>query len=131
MNILFICVHNRFRSKVAEALFKKYNKNPKIQIKSAGVFLDPLRPYIATPVKQALQEKAAPITNEQAVQCEEHLIDWADKIILVASNINPEIFPKEKLEIWKINDASEHDLASIKKIIDQIDEKVKSLIKKM
>jgi protein-tyrosine-phosphatase len=34
MNILFACKHNRLRSKVAEALFRKYNKNKKIKVKS-------------------------------------------------------------------------------------------------
>jgi protein-tyrosine-phosphatase len=129
MNLLFVCIHNRFRSKVSEALFKKYNLNPKIKVKSAGIFLDPLRPYIATSVKQILLEKNLPIQNEQATPCDEFLIDWADKIILVASNANPSIFPKEKLEVWKIDDASESDIPAIKKIIRQIEKKVKMLIK--
>jgi len=37
MNILFVCKWNRFRSKLAEAYFKKVNKNKKIKVKSAGL----------------------------------------------------------------------------------------------
>ena len=38
MNILFVCRYNRFRSRTAEAYFKKINKNKKIKVKSAGIF---------------------------------------------------------------------------------------------
>jgi len=46
MKILFVCKHNRFRSKVAEAFFNKLKKNKKIKAESAGLVLDKLRPYI-------------------------------------------------------------------------------------
>ena len=35
--ILFICRHNRFRSKIAEGYFNKINKN--VKVKSAGIFI--------------------------------------------------------------------------------------------
>ncbi len=38
MNILFVCKWNRFRSKVAEALFNQLNKNSKNNAKSGGLF---------------------------------------------------------------------------------------------
>ena len=36
-SILFVCKYNRFRSRVAEAYFKKINKNKNISVKSAGI----------------------------------------------------------------------------------------------
>ena len=36
-NILFVCKHNVFRSKIAEAYFKKVNQNREINAKSAGI----------------------------------------------------------------------------------------------
>ena len=38
MKILFICRHNRFRSKIAEAYFNKINKNKNLIAKGAGIF---------------------------------------------------------------------------------------------
>ena len=37
MNIIFVCKWNRFRSKIAEAFFKKYNKNKDITCFSRGI----------------------------------------------------------------------------------------------
>ena len=36
-NLLFVCRYNRFRSRIAEAYFRKINKNKKIKVKSAGL----------------------------------------------------------------------------------------------
>ena len=36
-NILFVCKHNMFRSRVAEAYFKKINRNKNIVADSAGI----------------------------------------------------------------------------------------------
>lgn len=131
MKILFVCAHNRFRSKVAEALFNKYNKNKGNEVKSAGAALDPLYHYVHENVVNALAEKGAKVVDEQSVQLDEHLIDWADKIILVADNVNPELFPKEKLEIWKIADCEQHDIGPIKDRVEKIDKKVKELVRRL
>lgn len=131
MKILFVCAHNRFRSKVGEALFNKYNKNKKNEAKSAGARLDPIYPYVDKNVVMVLDENGAKVENEQAVQLNEELIDWADKIILVADNVNREIFPKDKLEVWKIADCGQEDVESIRDRVKKIDRKVKDLIKKL
>ena len=57
MKILFVCRHNRFRSKVAEAIFNKLNKNKEIQIESAGLILDESRPYVEPVVVSLMKEK--------------------------------------------------------------------------
>ena len=36
MNILFVCKHNVFRSRVAEAYFKAINQNKNLKASSAG-----------------------------------------------------------------------------------------------
>ena len=129
MNILFVCKHNRFRSKVAEALFLIDNKNKSIKAKSAGIVLDFTRPYIADNVKKVLEGKGIKNFDEKIRKINSFDIKWADKIIVVGDNINQGIFPKEKVIMWKIRDADEGDLEMIRKIINQIEEKVESLIR--
>ena len=131
MNILFVCAHNRFRSKVAEALFNKHNKDKSNKAKSAGMLLDPLYRYIDVNVLSAMQKKGTKIEDVQSRQLDFYLIDWADKIILAADNVNPEIFPREKLEIWKIADCDSSDTVSIRDRIDKIDVKIVDLIKRL
>lgn len=132
MKILFICKHNRFRSKVGEAFFRKYNKNKKNEVRSAGAMLDPLNKFAHKNVILALKEKGAPIVDEKSRQLDEGLIDWADKIIIVADNVSREIFPKEKdVEVWKISDTDQSDLEGIRKRVLKVEKKVKALVKKL
>jgi len=111
--ILFVCKANRFRSKSAEALFNKYNEDKNNEVKSAGVQLDVLNPFVAQNV------------------INESLIKWADKIIITADNVSPDIFPKEKKEVWLIKDASENDRAGIKRGIDDIENRIKEFLKRL
>ena len=101
MNILLVCKYNRFRSKVAEAFFKKYTDH---KVKSAGII------------------KGLPIDNE-IYQCAEmfglHLdksirtldwnkLKWQDMIIIVASNVPKKLFEDirlvNKVKVWEIQD---------------------------
>ena len=127
MNLLFVCKHNRFRSKVAEELFNFYDGG-KNEAKSAGIFLDPINQYVAENVYFVLGERGLRIKNEKARVVDREMIDWADKIIVVANDVDLELFPREKTEVWRIGDADEADLIRIKKIIDEIDDNVKKLL---
>lgn len=129
MRILFVCKHNRFRSKVAEAIFNKLNKNKNILTKSAGLQLDLAKPYVCDNVKLVLKEKGYQIKDEKARKLDKQDLKWADKIIIVADNVSHNLFPDNKTEHWAIEDADERELDKIKGIIEKIEERVKKLIK--
>ncbi|MBS3091407.1 hypothetical protein J4217_03100 [Candidatus Pacearchaeota archaeon] len=131
MRILFICKHNRFRSKVAEAFFVNYNKNKENHVKSAGVMLDMLNMYVSPNVIKVLEEKGARVVNEKAQEVNEHLIKWADRIIIVADNVDKKIFDRENVFQWKIADISQSDIEGIRERVEKIEKKVKELIKKL
>ena len=131
MKILFVCKHNRFRSKSGEAFFLKYNKDKKNEVKSAGVMLDPIFPFMHTNVVLALEKMKAPPISEKARQIDEKLIAWADLIIIVADNVNPEIFSGKKEEVWKVSDTDQSDVPGIAKREKIIEKKVKQLIKRL
>ena len=57
MRILFVCKHNKFRSKVAETIFNKLNKNQGTEAESAGFTLDELRPHVEKNVVKIMKEK--------------------------------------------------------------------------
>ena len=130
MNFLFVCKHNRFRSKVAEALFKKL-AGGSVEVKSAGLRMDLVRPYVADNAKKALREKGVDSADDTPRKINDFYIKWADKIIVVADNVDPEIFPKEKIEVWKTEDTHQDNLEMIRKIVDKIEIKVKDLVKRL
>ena len=130
MNFLFVCKHNRFRSKVAEALFKKL-AGGSVEVKSAGVRLDLMRLYVAENVKKALRDKGIDLVDGVPRDINDFDIKWADRIVIVADNVDPEIFPKEKTEVWETEDTDQGNLEMIRKIVDKIEIKVKDLVKRL
>ena len=62
------------------------------------------------------------------------LLNWADKIIIVADDVPKKLFDKYKkqmgkLIVWKIPDTKQSDTGSIQKISRDIEKRVKGLVK--
>ena len=132
MKILFVCRHNRFRSKVAEAIFNKLNKNKEIQIESAGLILDESRPYVEPIVVSLMKEKGYDVAGIPR-QLTRQLADKFDVIVIVADNVSKEFFHdfSGKIIKWEIKDAISLDKQEISRIIDKIEKKVKALTKSL
>lgn len=128
--ILFICKHNRFRSKVAEALFKKYNKNKAISAESAGTHLDKKRPCVAQNVKRALKRFGVRKVDSKPRKLTKAILKKADLIVIVADNVQLRVKGK-RIENWKISDTSSHDYPGILKRVFRIDKKVRVLVRKL
>ena len=131
MNILFICKFNRFRSKIAEALFKHYVKRKDIEVKSAGLMIDIMRPFVAQSVMEIMNHRNLLIPDPKSQQIDDYIIKWADKIIIVADNCPLQGLPAHKVEIWPIGDASEHDHASILMRINEIEKYVQTFANRL
>lgn len=131
MSVLFICKHNRFRSKVAEALFKKYNRNKNIKVKSAGTGLDYIP--VAKNVINALNELGIKKVNRKPHKINKGIIEKADLIVIVANNVSKKIFNKygKKIIVWKISDTKQDNYKGILKRAKLIEKKVKSLAKRL
>ena len=98
VNILFICQNNQLRSKVAEDFFRQFNRNPNNSARSAGII-------------------GGNLLNRD-------LVRWADRMIIVADNVNPEMIENKfgkKVEHWSLSSDS-------KTIYRLIENKVKQLI---
>ncbi len=138
MNILFVCKHNVFRSKVAEAYFNKINKNANIKVKSAGIILG-----IGINKKQKQGVKAQrEVANEFGIKVKGkpkpltvELLRKQDLIIITADNIPSSIFNNaeyiKKLVVWKIPDEQFANKENIKRAIKLIIIKANKLIKQL
>jgi len=135
IKILFICKHNRFRSKIGEAIFSKIVKESgrekEFEIKSAGVRLDILNPYVSENVYTALKEKGYELRDNKSREVDKLLIDWADKVILVADNVSPDSFPKSKLIVLPIRDCDQSELKCIRERVSKVEKELKQLIRSL
>ena len=129
MKILFVCKHNRFRSKVAETIFNKLNKNTKIKAESAGLKKSRL---VSKNVKNFLKEKGFKLTNINSRKINQELVKKFDLIIIVADNVNKKTLEKfnKKIIIWKIPDTDNRNIKEVKDIIKKIESKINKFVKR-
>ena len=127
MKIIFICRHNRFRSKVGEAFFKKYNESKKIMAISRGVFRDKNVPNV---VFNAMKKRGVIVNRESRVVSRQEVLD-SDLIVNVADDVPSKLFKGKKVLNWNISDTDIKDVKGINKRIDKIEKKVKKLVKKL
>lgn len=127
-NILFICKWNRFRSRVAEAFFKKYNKNSKFKVKSAGLIKgSPIKP---SPVIKEFGINIKGPTNGISTK----LLKWHNVMIIVADDVPKSLFKDnkkfgKKLIVWEIPDAKTDNDKEIRKIVKRIERRIKNWLK--
>jgi len=129
-NILFVCKHNRFRSKVAEAFFNKFNKNKSYVASSAGLIpggypLDDLQVKVAKEFGIKFKGKPQAITTD--------LLRWMNLMIIVADNVPREIFKNKKYGreelVWNIKDDDGSGAEETYKVIKKIENKVKYFVR--
>jgi len=131
MNILFVCKWNRFRSKAAEALFKKINKNSKFKVKSGGLF--PGVP-VTKDIIQAGKNIGIKISKKQS-GLPHKLLMWSDYVIIVADDVPTSIFKEvvkndgKKVMHWKLKDIQGTNIEKREKIMLQIKRKIERFLK--
>jgi len=131
-NVLFVCKHNRFRSKVAEAFFKKYNKNKNYKAYGAGLLpgrypLEEMQIRVAKEFGINLKGRPKPIKMD--------LLMKMNIVVIVADNVPSEIFKNKEYGrqeiIWNIHDDYTGDYNNVRNIISQIEKKVLELVKEL
>ena len=137
MNLLFVCKHNRFRSKAAEALFRHHYKGESVKTKSAGLIADIMHPYVGRNVFLVLKGKGISIRDDGAKRVDDFILKWADKIVIVADNVSPDMFrgkdfiAGKPIIFWDIPDVSENDMNGIIRRVNEIEKRVLELIKSL
>ena len=124
MKILFVCRQNRFRSKVAEAYFRKTNKNKKITADSAGIFkgYPVVKNVLDIGRKFGINIKQGTRGLKEADRKE------FDLFVIVANDIPKSLFnAAKKVILWKIPDTSQDNSKRIESIMKQIFRKVDKL----
>lgn len=127
MKILFICKHNRFRSRIANSYFRKINKDKKIKVDSCGLIKG-----IAVSKNVISVAKRYGINIEGKTKgLDEKSLLSRDIFIIVADDVPKSILKRfnKKIIIWKIEDASQSDKKAVEKVIKKIMNKVEKLIK--
>jgi len=124
--ILFVCVENAGRSQMAEAFFRKYLPSG-FQPISAGT-----KPAVKInpTVIQAMKEINIDIESNSPQNISQQMIDEAEITVNMGcmdKESCPVLFLKDVMD-WQIQDPKGKSIEEVRKIRDQIEQKVKDFI---
>jgi len=128
--ILFVCVHNSGRSQMAEALFNQLARR-KAQALSAGT-----QPAgnVNPVVVEAMKEVGIDISGNKPKALTMDIVEKVDRMITMGCGAEAEtVCPARFVETedWELEDPKDKSLEEIRKIRDEIKERVTKLIKEM
>jgi arsenate reductase len=122
--VLFVCVQNAGRSQMAAGLVK-LRSGGRVHVRSAGSApaedLDPV-------VVQALSEVGVDTGEEFPKPLTDEVVRAADVVITMGCGDACPIYPGKRYEDWELEDPAGKDLDTVRRIRDEIDERVRALV---
>ena len=122
--VLFVCVHNAGRSQMAAGLVKLRSEG-RIHVRSAGS--DPGE-EINPAVVAAMQEVGVDMSEEFPKPLTDEVVRAADVVITMGCGDACPIYPGKRYEDWTLDDPAGQDLDAVRRIRDEIDDRVQKLI---
>jgi arsenate reductase len=122
--VLFVCVHNAGRSQMAAALLERKGGD-RVRVRSAGSEpADRLNPAVV----EAMSEIGIDITAERPKKLEEDMVCASDVVITMGCGDACPIYPGKRYEDWELEDPSGKDLETVRRIRDEISDRVDGLL---
>ncbi len=128
--VLFVCVHNSGRSQMAEAFFNQMAKG-RARAYSAGTQpADKVSPVVV----EAMREVGIDISGNRPKALTADMVEKADRMITMGCGAEAEaICPASFIttEDWRLEDPKGKSLEEVRKIRDEIRERVAQLLQEM
>jgi arsenate reductase len=122
--VLFVCVHNAGRSQMAAGLLKLRSAG-RINVRSAGSSPEEeINPNAVT----ALEELGIDMSEAFPKPLTDEVVRAADVVITMGCGDACPIYPGKKYEDWVLDDPAGQDLEAVRRIRDEIDQRVQELI---
>ena len=122
--VLFVCVHNAGRSQMAAALVKLRSQG-RVHVRSAGSAPgDVLHPVVV----QALEEIGVDVSEELPKPLTDGAMRAADVVITMGCGDACPIYPGKRYEDWQVDDPAETDLEAVRRIRDDLGDRVRQLL---
>ncbi len=122
--ILFACVHNSGRS-VAAKVLAQHLGGERVDVRSAGS--EPgsgVNPVVA----QVLAERGLPIDDHVPSLLTYDGVQEADVVITMGCGETCPVFPGKTYEDWQVEDPKGQDLETVRRIVDDVELRVKDLL---
>ena len=125
--VLFVCVQNAGRSQMAAGLVKLRSRG-RIHVRSAGSI--PAGEVNAAAV-EALEELGIDMSEEFPKPLTNEVVRAADVVITMGCGDACPIYPGKRYEDWVLEDPEGQDLDAVRRIRDEIDQRVQKLVSEL
>lgn len=122
--LLFACIHNSGRSVAADVLARHYG-GARVTVSSAGS--EPgtgVNPAVA----EVLAERGLDVGEHEPTLLTPDGVQQSDVVITMGCGETCPIFPGKRYEDWQIDDPKGQDLPTVRRIVDDIDARVRDLL---
>ena len=122
--VLFVCVHNAGRSQMAAALLDRYAQG-RVQVRSGGSEpADQLNPAVV----EAMAEIGVDLSMAVPKPVTPELVEAAKVVVTMGCGDACPIYPDKRYEDWAIEDPAGKNLATVRAVRNDIDQRVKGLL---
>jgi len=122
--VLFVCVHNAGRSQMAAALLDHYAEG-RVHVRSAGSTpADEINPVVVA----VMDEVGIDLSKEFPKPLTTDAVEAADVVVTMGCGDACPVFPGKSYLDWELEDPSDKDAATVRRIRDEIDQRVRTLV---
>jgi protein-tyrosine-phosphatase len=122
--VLFVCVHNAGRSQMAAALLDHLAEG-RVHVRSAG---SAPASEINADVVTAMAEIGLDVSQEFPKPMTDEVVQAADAVITMGCGDACPIYPGKRYEDWEVDDPADNDLEGVRRIREDIGERVRRLL---
>lgn len=125
--ILFACIHNSGRSVAAQVLARHYGGDA-VEVRSAGS--EPgaqVNPVVA----EMLAERGLPVVDHVPAKLDWDLVQSSDVVVTMGCGETCPVFAGKRYEDWPVDDPAGQDVETVRRIVSDIDERVRALLRSL
>jgi arsenate reductase len=126
-NVLFVCIQNAGRSQIAEALFSRAAGGAH-QARSAGS-----RPaeHVHANVVRVMVERGFDLSDRSPHHLDDDDMEWADVVVTMGCGDECPFVSGKRYVDWELADPSGRPDDGVRRIADEIDRRVVSLVSEL
>jgi protein-tyrosine-phosphatase len=122
--VLFVCVHNAGRSQIAAGFLDRLGQG-RVRVRTAGSEpADEINP----PVVESMEEVGIDLSKEFPKPLTDEAVQAADVVITMGCGDACPIYPGKRYEDWELDDPSGKDIDAVRRIRDEIKQRVEDLV---
>ena len=125
--VLFVCVHNAGRSQMAAA-FLEAKAGGRVRVRSAG---SAPRPAVNPVAVAAMAERGIDLAHATPKRLSDDGVRAADVVVTMGCGDACPVFPGKAYEDWALEDPAGRDLATVRRIRDEIERRVDDLLARL